>query len=194
MARATPPTIEIPNERSLVPNHHGRLVPSRCRWLISFACSALLLAACQSTPPAPDPVTTVPTTAQREAELRRLGFKRTDDGWEFSFPGKLLFDIDSDALDADNQLAAEKIAKGLQQLGIDSLRIEGHTDNVGPVPHNQALSLKRAEAVARALVAAGLPPAGLRIRGLGKDNPVADNGTPDGRLQNRRVAVIVPSL
>lgn len=166
----------------------------RRRLMMSFACATLLLLGCQSTPPTGGPVTPVPTAAQREAELLRLGFKRTDDGWEFSFPGKLLFDTASDALDAENQLAAEKIAKGLQQLGIDSLRIEGHTDNVGPVPFNQSLSLKRAEAVARALVAAGLPPAGLRIRGLGKDNPVADNSTPEGRLQNRRVAVIVPSL
>jgi outer membrane protein OmpA-like peptidoglycan-associated protein len=175
---------------------HGTAVPARTRrqLLMSCACATLLLAACQTPPPATAPVATPPAAEQREAELQRLGFKRTDEGWEFSFPGKLLFDIDSDALDADNQLAAEKIAKGLQQLGIDSLRIEGHTDNVGPVPHNQALSLKRAEAVARALVAAGLPPARLRVRGLGKDNPVADNGTPEGRLQNRRVAVIVPSL
>ena len=177
-------------------SRHGDAAPTRTRrqLLLVCACATLLLAACQSTPSAPEPVVTTPTAEQREAELLRLGFKRTDDGWEFSFPGKLLFDTASDALDAENQLAAEKIAKGLQQLGIDSLRIEGHTDNVGPVPYNQALSLKRAEAVARALVAAGLPPARLRIRGLGKDNPVADNGTPEGRLQNRRVAVIVPSL
>jgi outer membrane protein OmpA-like peptidoglycan-associated protein len=165
----------------------------RCLLLFG-ACAVLLLAACQAPPPAPDPAATVATKEQREAVLLRLGFKRTDDGWEFSFPGKLLFDTASDSLDADNQLAAEKIARGLQQLGIDSVRIEGHTDNVGPVPFNQALSLKRAEAVARALAAAGLPAARMRVSGLGKDNPVADNGTPEGRLQNRRVAVIVPSL
>lgn len=175
---------------------HGSAAPMRTRrhLLLSCTCVALLLAGCQAAPPASGPAPKAPTAEERAAELQRLGFKRTDDGWEFSFPGKLLFDVNSDSLDAENQAAAERIAKGLQLLGIDSLRVEGYTDNMGSVQYNQTLSLKRAEAVARALVGAGLPPARMRIRGLGKDNPVADNGTPEGRLQNRRVAVIVPSL
>ena len=172
------------------------VVAGRRAWLGGVG-AALLLAACQSpvpvtvAAPAPPPVD---QRAAREAELRRLGFKRTDDGWEFSFPGKLLFETASDALDAESLVMAERISKGLVQLGIDSLRVEGHTDNVGSAQYNQTLSLRRAEAVARALAAGGLPFDQIQVRGLGKDKPIVDNGTPEGRSQNRRVAVVVQSL
>ena len=171
---------------------------ARRAWLGGVG-AALLLAACQSpvpatatvTAPAPPPVD---KQAAREAELRRLGFKRTDDGWEFSFPGKLLFETASDALDVESLVMTERISKGLVQLGIDSLRVEGHTDNVGSAQYNQTLSLRRAEAVARALAAGGLPFDQIQVRGHGKDKPIVDNGTPEGRSQNRRVAVVVQSL
>ncbi len=146
----------------------------------------LVLAACQTPPPAADPQT------QRATALKNLGFKRTDEGWEFDISGKLLFDTASDALDADSQASASRIGLALAQLGIAHLRVEGHTDNVGSAQSNYSLSLRRAEAVARVLAAQGLPLAQIQVRGLGKDRPVVDNDTAEGRLQNRRVAVIVP--
>ncbi|APW40029.1 hypothetical protein RD110_24845 [Rhodoferax koreense] len=154
--------------------------------------AVLGLAGCQTPPPAAAPVP-IDAKAHRVAELKRLGFVQSDDGWEYSFPGKILFDTASDALDPASQTAADRIGEALLKLGVDHLRVEGHTDNVGSAAFNQTLSLRRAEAVARALAAKGLPLNLMEVRGLGKDKPIVDNNTPENRLQNRRVAVIVPN-
>lgn len=169
---------------------HQIAFPARRQFLGFAAISTLvLLEACQSTPPAP----TLDAAAQRAVELQQLGFVRTEEGWEYPISGKILFDTASDAMDADSQAVTTRIGSALARLGIDHLRVEGHTDNVGTAGFNQTLSLRRAEAVAHALASQGLPLDGMEVRGWGKDRPVVANDTPAGRLQNRRVAVIVPA-
>lgn len=71
------------------------------------------------------------------------------------------------------------------------IRIEGHTDSRGNANANQLLSQKRADSVRDALIAAGVPANRMTSVGLGEDNPVADNGTEEGRAKNRRVDVIL---
>lgn len=72
-----------------------------------------------------------------------------------------------------------------------SVLIEGHTDSQGSANLNQVLSQRRAEAVRDALIQQGVDGGRLRAVGLGKDRPVADNGTAEGRARNRRVEVVV---
>lgn len=72
-----------------------------------------------------------------------------------------------------------------------SVLIEGHTDSQGSANLNQVLSQRRAEAVRDALIQKGVDGSRLRAVGLGKDRPVADNGTTEGRARNRRVEVVV---
>jgi outer membrane protein OmpA-like peptidoglycan-associated protein len=67
------------------------------------------------------------------------------------------------------------------------LRVEGHTDNVGTAASNQALSQKRAAAVAAWLVAHGVDGDRLTSAGFGSTKPTADNSTEEGRAKNRRV-------
>lgn len=67
--------------------------------------------------------------------------------------------------------------------------IDGFTDNVGKADKNVTLSENRAQAVADYLVKKGVPAANLYVNGHGADNPIADNSTPDGRKQNRRVEI-----
>ncbi|MGY1530603.1 OmpA family protein [Luteimonas sp. A649] len=76
--------------------------------------------------------------------------------------------------------------------GSDALRlhVDGHTDNTGDAARNQALSEARAAAVVAALVEAGIAADRLEARGFGTANPVADNGTDDGRAANRRVELV----
>jgi outer membrane protein OmpA-like peptidoglycan-associated protein len=72
-----------------------------------------------------------------------------------------------------------------------NLRIEGHTDSLGPDPYNQRLSQKRAESVKRYLVEQfALPPERMLAEGYGESRPIATNDTPAGRGQNRRVQVV----
>ncbi len=158
----------------------------------ALTATGLFLAGCQTAPP-PPPAAPVDLKATREAEFKRLGFVQTAEGWEYAFTGKILFDTASDALDSDSQANAERIGKALRKLDVTQLRIEGHTDNVGAAAFNKALSLRRAETVAQALAQQGLPKSDMVTKGWGAERPIADNSTTDGRLQNRRVAVIVPA-
>jgi len=71
-------------------------------------------------------------------------------------------------------------------------KIGGYTDNTGDTKANVALSQKRADAVAKKVLALGAPAASfIASEGFGPEWPIADNATAEGRAQNRRVAVNV---
>ncbi|MFC7290449.1 OmpA family protein [Hirschia litorea] len=74
-----------------------------------------------------------------------------------------------------------------------SIKIEGHTDNLGSRGLNLALSNQRAQAVADYLVQRGLPQDSISSIGYGADRPAASNATPEGRAQNRRIEFLVTS-
>ena len=92
-----------------------------------------------------------------------------------------------------SQASAEigKIAEVLRQAPERRLTIEGHTDNAGSESANQRLSEERAEAVAAALIAAGVDPNRIDKVGYGSSQPVAENTTSAGRAQNRRVEIVI---
>jgi OOP family OmpA-OmpF porin len=70
------------------------------------------------------------------------------------------------------------------------LRIGGHTDDQGSDSYNTQLSGLRAEAVRQALVTLSIDGNRLQAQGYGETQPVADNGTEQGRAQNRRVEFV----
>ncbi len=133
-------------------------------------------------------------TAQVVA-LKNLGFAPSDDGWSLNLATKpILFETGTDTLESDDKNAIAKMAKDLLAVGIDHLRIEGHTDNVGSADLNRTLSLRRAEQVAAEFSRNGLSIKNIERKGYGFDKPIADNATAQGRQQNRRVTIIVPSF
>jgi outer membrane protein OmpA-like peptidoglycan-associated protein len=67
------------------------------------------------------------------------------------------------------------------------LEIEGHTSNVGGVASNLLLSDGRAKAVRDFLATNGVPTSTMRAVGFGGSEPIADNDTSDGQLQNQRI-------
>ena len=67
------------------------------------------------------------------------------------------------------------------------IRISGHTDNKGKAAKNRRLSEDRAEAVKEYMVSRGIDSNRVETRGVGSDEPIADNGTSTGRTQNRRI-------
>jgi OmpA-OmpF porin, OOP family len=74
---------------------------------------------------------------------------------------------------------------------IKKIRIEGHTDNMGPKEFNTKLSSDRAKSVSEYLSGKGVDPSRLESTGFGPDKPIADNATKDGRTKNRRVEFII---
>lgn len=155
--------------------------------LAALAGMAALLAGCQTPPPAP----ARPSLTEL---LSAAGFIESDQGWTLNLDSQMLFAFESDALTDQALAAIARLSKVLQEIGIQQLRVEGHTDNVGTSEFNQRLSMRRAEAVAREFAARGLPRASITTHGHGMAKPIADNKTEAGRAQNRRVVVIIPSL
>jgi OOP family OmpA-OmpF porin len=70
------------------------------------------------------------------------------------------------------------------------LRVEGHTDNVGPKTANLNLSFFRATSVVNWLVTNGVKRSRLDPKGMGDTHPVSDNGTEAGRAKNRRIELV----
>lgn len=100
------------------------------------------------------------------------------------------FDTGKAVILPDSENILGEIVKMLQQNADLKLRVEGHTDNQGNAAANQLLSEKRAQAVVAWLTAHGIPAARLSSKGLGQTKPLADNGSEDGRAQNRRVELV----
>ncbi|MEZ4323243.1 MAG: OmpA family protein [Myxococcota bacterium] len=86
--------------------------------------------------------------------------------------------------------AAAELACALAEDASRALHIGVHTDSMGSGTYNQALSQKRADAFAAAVVAAGAAPGQVSARGYGEDYPVDSNATAEGRDRNRRVELL----
>jgi outer membrane protein OmpA-like peptidoglycan-associated protein len=103
----------------------------------------------------------------------------------------VLFDFNKYTLKPE---AREKLAKVsgilLAYPGL-TMQVEGYTDNIGSDEYNQKLSEQRAGAVSDYLVTQGVAQTNISATGYGKNDPVADNSTNDGRAQNRRVQLVV---
>jgi OOP family OmpA-OmpF porin len=67
--------------------------------------------------------------------------------------------------------------------------INGYADSSGPESMNLTLSTRRAEFVKKQLFEAGIAAERIVAMGKGESDPVADNGTPEGRSKNRRVEI-----
>lgn len=110
--------------------------------------------------------------------------------------GAILFASGSSELIDEAKPMIDKIGKILQKFNQNTIEIEGHTDNV-PVhnerfPDNNVLSMYRALSVADYLRSStSLNPAYIKSSGRGDYVPIADNATPEGRAQNRRVEIKV---
>ncbi len=75
--------------------------------------------------------------------------------------------------------------------------VEGYTDNIpisnAQFPSNWELSGARASSVVRLFIDNGVAPNNLTATGYADQRPVADNATPEGRMRNRRVSIMIES-
>jgi flagellar motor protein MotB len=103
----------------------------------------------------------------------------------------ILFDSGSANIQPQSMGIILQISQVLQQEAGMNLKIVGHTDADGSDESNIKLSKERAEAVKNALVNVyNIEGNRLSAEGKGELEPVGDNGTPDGKAQNRRVEFI----
>lgn len=78
-------------------------------------------------------------------------------------------------------------AYALEKVPESTLVITGHTDSVGSADYNQQLSEQRAQIIVDYMVSKGIPADRIVAVGRGEAEPIADNGTPEGRARNRRI-------
>jgi len=133
-------------------------------------------------------------TAEQEAsdarqQLEAMQARQTERGMILTL-GNVLFDTNGDTLKPGADELVSRLSQFLQNHPDIKVRIEGHTDSTGSDSYNEALSQRRADAVASALENRGVPVARIQAVGRGKSAPVAGNDTSAGRQQNRRVEII----
>lgn len=125
-------------------------------------------------------------------ELSRLSdVKRDERGLVLTLSGSVLFASGKDALLPGAKSKLDEVAAALVKSKSKGFVIEGHTDSQGSDSTNMDLSKRRAEAVRNYLVERGVPAEEVRAIGKGEGTPVAENGTAEGRANNRRVEIVV---
>lgn len=109
---------------------------------------------------------------------------------KLTFDSGILFATGKYTLTANSKSALNQCATLLKNNADCDIAIYGHTDSTGSDAVNNPLSVNRAKAVQTYLLGQGVSSTQIRtVDGQGSTNPVADNSTPAGRQQNRRVEI-----
>ncbi len=135
----------------------------------------------------------------QEAKLRKqlrdsgVSVKRDGDNISLIMPGNITFQTGKADINSDFYKVLDSVALVLEEYDQTLVAVAGHTDSVGAASYNQKLSKQRAAAVADYLRSKGVKDARIDVIGFGESMPIADNKTPEGRAQNRRVELtLVP--
>ena len=100
------------------------------------------------------------------------------------------FGFDKDNLTRKAQEALDQLATDVPNTKGFIITVEGGTDSVGSAEYNYGLSERRADSVIQYLASKhNIPAHKIYLVGLGKDKPVEDNKSREGRAKNRRVDV-----
>jgi OOP family OmpA-OmpF porin len=134
-------------------------------------------------PPPPKPPPPPPPAAPKRVEVQADQIVIRD---------KIQFDSDRATIKPESfGLMDEIVAVVQSNAQLKRLSIEGHTDSTGSDKHNLWLSAQRAGSVLQYLVQHGVAADRLVSKGWGEKNPIAENATPTGREQNRRVEFVI---
>lgn len=98
-------------------------------------------------------------------------------------------------IDENSTADIKKLGDFMQTYPTTTTVIEGHTDSVGSAALNKGLSQRRADAVRDYLIKNySIEPGRIKAVGYGSERPVADNATPEGRKQNRRIEAAIETV
>ena len=135
----------------------------------------------------------------QEAKLRQrlegtgVSVVRQGDNITLNMPSSITFALNSADLNAQFYNALDGVSLVLKEYDKTVIEVAGHTDSSGSDQYNQALSERRAQAVAGYLGSHGVKTQRLITVGAGEGHPIASNDTEQGRSANRRVELtIVP--
>lgn len=121
-----------------------------------------------------------------------IGVTQTaDNQLKLDIPSDLSFDSGRYDIKSALHAVLDRFATTLNQNPVTTVRVVGHTDNVGSDAVNNPLSVNRAAATRDYLVSRGVAGNRIAIDGRGSREPIADNATAAGKARNRRVEIFV---
>jgi outer membrane protein OmpA-like peptidoglycan-associated protein len=131
--------------------------------------------------------------AAAQAELARFAsVKQEPRGMVITLSGSVLFASAKWDVLPDADIKLDSVAKSLAEQDPNSkILVEGYTDSQGSASFNQDLSQHRADSVRQTLIAHGVSADRITAQGFGLSRPIADNTSPEGRANNRRVEIVV---
>lgn len=126
-----------------------------------------------------------------ERQMAGIEAEQTSRGTVLTLGGDVLFEFAKSDIKPGARQNLDRVVQYLEEFPDRQLRIEGHTDAIGPEPYNEELSRRRAQSVRTYLVNQGVDPQRIVTEGYGEQYPVAPNESSAGRLQNRRVEIVM---
>jgi outer membrane protein OmpA-like peptidoglycan-associated protein len=119
---------------------------------------------------------------------------RVGDNITLNMPGNITFPVNQSDVKADFYPVLNSVALVLKEYNKTLIDVVGHTDSSGTHEYNVQLSQRRAASVGQYLQSQGVEPVRIVTTGMGPDYPIADNATPAGKQQNRRVELVLRPL
>ena len=132
--------------------------------------------------------------AKAAADLAAFASVKQDPqrGMIITLSGSVLFVTNKSDLLPGAQVKLNQVAEALTSQDSESkIVVDGYTDSQGAAAYNQDLSQRRAQSVCDYLVTRGIATSRITAHGFGMGSPVADNASPEGRANNRRVEIVV---
>ena len=131
--------------------------------------------------------------ARLREQLQGTGVRvvREGDNIRLVMPGNITFETDSYHLRSNFYEVLNSVGLVLAKYADTTIRVSGHTDNTGSRQYNQTLSERRARSVSDYLVTREVASQRMYVQGVGFDQPIADNGSAEGRAMNRRVELYI---
>ncbi len=154
-------------------------------------CDGALKAAPKAAAPAPAAPAPAPAAAAAPAAAPVVAAAAAPASEKVTFAADAFFDFDKSVLKPEGKAKLDDVVSKLGSINLEVIIAVGHTDSVGSDAYNQALSLRRSEAVKSYLVGKGVEKNRVYTEGKGEKQPVADNKSADGRAKNRRVEIEV---
>lgn len=128
-----------------------------------------------------------------DVDQQGLLITRTADIITLTFPEKIVFDPGQARLKPSSEEMLNKVALFIKSHTNLVVEVQGYTDdtpiNSARYPSNWELSVDRATQVARGLIASGVNPEAISVKGFGEYHPVVPNRSPEQKQLNRRVEV-----
>ena len=140
--------------------------------------------------PAPKPAATPPAAAPAPAPVPAPA-PAAPTSEKVTFAADAFFDFNKSVLKPEGKAKLDDLVSKIGAINLEVIIAVGHTDSVGSDAYNQALSVRRSEAVKAYLTGKGIEKNRVYTEGKGKKQPVADNKTAEGRAKNRRVEIEV---